>query len=98
MKMQRLCWGIKSYNYFNCFLFALALNLLKNILERSKTPFCPSFRFTLNRGPHRKKLKMGIKLFRASAENNIQNGVSFMIVAIIFFIIILPPQFLTHHY
>ena len=45
---------------------ALVLNLLKDVLERSKIPFCPSFHFTLNRGPHRKN-KDGDKLFRASA-------------------------------
>jgi len=32
----------------------------ENKLLRSKIPFCPSFRFTPNRGPHQKELKMGI--------------------------------------
>jgi len=59
----------KIFGYFKVFC-ALVLNLLKDIFERSKIPFCPNLRFTPDRGPRLKVLKMGLNRLRASAVRN----------------------------
>jgi len=52
----------------NCFFYipALILNLLKDFFERSMISFCPNLRFTPDRGPRLKGLKMGLNMLRTS--------------------------------